>query len=128
MAKGSGPVHGVLEISHRAKYTAAFCNYNPSSGTIEFVYDAKTDTFVVGKPKLYVSLTGSPHQKLAKSIGASAVNVVAGMFRRGPHGEIVLNEHSGHFWQNWDKILDVREKLTQFLEQKTGQKVIMEGF
>ena len=125
---GSGPVPGVLEVRSRVKSTAAFRNYNPSSGTVEFVYDVQTNTFVVGKPKPYMNLTGSPHQKLAESIGAEATHVVGGMFRRGPNGEIILNEHSGHFWQNWDKIPSVREKLKQFLEKMTSQKVIMEEF
>ena len=63
----------------------------------------------------------------AELIGEEMVNIVAGMFRRGPSREIILNEHSGHFWQNWDKIPGVRQKLRRFLEQQTGQKVIMEG-
>ena len=124
--RGSDPVPGVLEVSPNVKSIAAFRNYNPSSELVEFVYDVKNDTFAVGKPKPYVNLTGSPHQKLAASIGADPTNIVAGMFRRHTNGEIMLNEHSGHFWQNWDKIPGVREKLKQFLEKTTGQQVIME--
>lgn len=124
---GSGPAPGIIEVSPKVGSTAAFCNYNPSGGTIEFAYDVGTNTFVVGKLKPHVNFTGSPHQKLAELIGAEMVNIVAGMFRRGPSREIILNEHSGHFWQNWDKIPGVRQKLRRFLEQQTGQKVIMEG-
>ena len=124
--RGSGPVPGVLEVSPNIKSTAAVRNYKPAGERVEFVYDVKNNTFAVGKPKPYANLTGSPHQKLAASIGADATNIVAGMFRRGADGQIMLNEHSGHFWQNWDKISSVREKLKQFLEKITGQKVIME--
>ena len=69
---GSGPVPGVVEVSPNVTSTAAFRNYYPSSEIIEFVYDIKTNIFVVGKPKPHVNLTGSPHQKLAESIEADA--------------------------------------------------------
>lgn len=58
-----------------------------------------TNTFAVGKPT--VSLGGSPRQQLAESIGAQPSSVVGGMFRRGSDGEIITNEFSGHYWQNW---------------------------
>ena len=124
--RGSGPVPGVLEVSPNVKSIAAFRNYNPASEHVEFVYDVKNNTFVVGRPKPYVNLTGSPHQKLVASIGADSTNIVAGIFRRGADGQIILNEYSGHFWQNWDKISSVHEKLKRFLEKTTEQKVIME--
>ena len=62
----------------------------PTSEHVEFVYDVKNNTFAVGKPKPYVNLTGLPHQKLAASIGVDATNIVAGMFRRGAAGQIML--------------------------------------
>ena len=93
-------------------------NYNPKDKglgrSIEFVFDANTNTFVVGKPKK--NLGGSPHQQLAKSIGANSEsinhggdpNIVGGMFSRGTNGEIITNENSGHFGANWTPELRTR--------------------
>lgn len=77
----------------------AIQNYYPKKGGIEFVFDPKSNTFVVGAPKS--GFTGSPHQQLARSIGADESAVVGGMFRRGSNGETLTNEASGHFWKNW---------------------------
>ncbi|MBB4864037.1 filamentous hemagglutinin [Pseudomonas nitritireducens] len=101
--KGSGPVPGVLGVEPGSVSSKAIQNYYPStkSGSIEFVFDTKTQTFVVGKPS--VGSPGlSPHEQLAKSINSSDSSaVVGGMFRRGPNGEFITNEFSGHYWQNW---------------------------
>jgi filamentous hemagglutinin len=78
-------------------------NYFPSTSTtsIEFVYDPTTSVFAVGKPN--VNLQGSPHEQLAKTIGPSVDDVVGGIFRRNTvTGEILTNESSGHFHQNWN--------------------------
>lgn len=101
--KGSGPTPGVLGLEPGSASSKAIQNYYPStkSGSIEFVFDTKTQTFAVGKPS---STTPglSPHEQLAKSIGSSGSgSVVGGMFKRGPNGEFITNEFSGHYWQNW---------------------------
>ena len=45
---------------------------------------------------------GSPHQALAKTIGAdNSSTTVGGIFTRGNSGEIITNELSGHFGKNW---------------------------
>ena len=66
--KGSGPAPGVLGINDKSLSNVAIKNYYPKEG-IEFVFDAQTNTFVVGKPK-YTHGYSSPHQKLADTIGA----------------------------------------------------------
>ncbi|WP_278008966.1 polymorphic toxin type 43 domain-containing protein [Flavobacterium gyeonganense] len=115
--KGYGPDPGVIEVSPRVKSVALFKKYNPKNAT-EFVFDAETQTFVVGK--VQNSTAGlSPHQNLAKSIDNN--NVVGGLFKRGENGEIITNEMSGHYHQNWTP--EIRQKFKTFLESKTGQTV-----
>ncbi|PPU83914.1 filamentous hemagglutinin [Xanthomonas sacchari] len=100
---GSGPTSGVLGLEPGSISSKAINNYFPSTPTksIEFVYDPTTSMFAVGKPN--VDLQGSPHEQLAKTIGASPDDVVGGIFRRDAvTGEILTNESSGHFHQNWN--------------------------
>ncbi|MCE7992156.1 MAG: hypothetical protein HEP71_09260 [Roseivirga sp.] len=121
LKKGSGPSAGVLEVSTEVKSVAQFKNYNPKN-PIEFLFDFKTNTFVVGNVKKGVAAGLSPHQKLTWAIGSQNKNVVGGMFKRGKNGAIMTNEFSGHYWQNWTD--DIRQQFTQFLETQTGQSVI----
>ena len=99
----------------------AIQNYYPSTktGSIEFVFDTKTQTFVVGKPTDFRPGL-SPHQQLVDSIKASDSTVVGGMFRRGKNGEFITNEFSGHYWQNWTP--EVRSLFEQTMG-KYGIKV-----
>ncbi|MEO3863625.1 polymorphic toxin type 43 domain-containing protein [Acrocarpospora sp. B8E8] len=101
---GSGPVAGVIEVSGQVKSVAAFKNYYPKNGLVEYVFDPKTGRFAVGNPAAHeISTVGlSPHQRLAKSIDADTSTVVGGELRRGPKGEFFTDEMSGHFYQNWD--------------------------
>jgi hypothetical protein len=93
----------------------AIQNYFPSTknGSVEFVFDPKTNTFAVGKPTN--NLGGSPHQQLAETIKSDGSTLVGGMFRRGPNGEVITNEFSGHYWKNWTP--EVRAKFEQTLKQ-----------
>ncbi len=113
--QGSGPTPGVLGLEPGSVSSKAIQNYFPSTknGSIEFVFDPKTSTFVVGKPA--ENLGGSPHQQLAKTINSDASTLVGGMFRRGPNGEMITNEFSGHYWKNWSP--EVRVKFEQVLKQ-----------
>ena len=99
--KGSGPARGVLGINRNSRSNKAIKNYYPRS-MIEFVFDAKTDTFVVGENKDSVEFL-SAHQKLAESINADqgANTTLGGTFSRGENGEIYTTEDSGHFGKNW---------------------------
>lgn len=85
------------------------------------VYDPVSKKFLVGHPNEAVSAL-SPHQKLVKVGGLNSNKVVGGMFRRGVNGEIITNEYSGHYHQNWTN--EIRQQFKQFLENSTGQKVI----
>lgn len=66
--QGSGPAPGVLGLETGSVSSKAIQNYFPSTknGSIEFVFDPKTNTFAVGKPTN--NLGGSPHQQLAETI------------------------------------------------------------
>ncbi|MCO7036856.1 DUF637 domain-containing protein [Pseudomonas carnis] len=113
--QGSGPAPGVLGLEPGSVSSKAIQNYFPSTknGSIEFVFDPKTSTFAVGKPT--TNLGGSPHQQLAETIKSDGSALVGGMFRRGPNGEVITNEFSGHYWKNWTP--EVRAKFEQALKQ-----------
>ncbi|MBA4496476.1 polymorphic toxin type 43 domain-containing protein [Paenactinomyces guangxiensis] len=99
--KGSGPAPGVLGVNSSSKSVEAIKNYYPKNWGIEFVFDAKTNTFVVGSPK-NGGYVGSPHEKLAQTINADgSKTTLGGTFSRGPNGEIRTTENSGHFGRNW---------------------------
>ena len=112
--KGSGPAPGTIGVNANSKSVGALNNYYPKDGAIEFVFDSKINTFVVGKPKSGM-FNGSPHEQLAQSIKADTSTVVGGMFKRGANGEILTNEFSGHYWQNW--IPEVRQQFTNTMNQ-----------
>jgi hypothetical protein len=120
---GSGPTPGVIGINALSKSSGALKNYFPKDGVIEFVFDSKTYTFLVGKPES-VSFIGSPHQKLVQTIAASDSTVVGGMFKRGPKGEIITNEFSGHYHQNWSP--EVRELYIKTLKD-LGVEIMHSG-
>ncbi len=113
--QGSGPAPGVLGLEPGSISSKAIQNYFPSTknGSVEFIFDPKTSTFAVGKPTS--NLGGSPHQQLAKTIKADGANLVGGMFRRGPNGEVITNEFSGHYWKNWTP--EIREKFEKALKE-----------
>ena len=104
--KGSGPQSGILGINDLSKSNKAIKNYFPKEGGIEYVFDTKTNTFLVGKAKKH-SLR---HPGLADSIQADHNNVVGGMFSRGKNGEIFLNQHTGHFYKNWTPAIEKQLK------------------
>ncbi|WP_425532767.1 hemagglutinin repeat-containing protein [Stenotrophomonas maltophilia] len=112
--KGSGPVDGVLALEPGSVSSTAIQNYFPGtrSKAIEFVFDPKTNKFAVGKPK--ANLGGSPHEQLGASIGGNPQELVGGMFSRGKNGEIITNEHSGHYWMNWSP--EVRAQFEQAMK------------
>jgi YD repeat-containing protein len=97
---GSGPVPGVIAINDETS-VAALQNYYPKGGGIEFVFDPETNTFATGKPVGGI-FDGSPHQQLARSIGASEDSVVGGTLKRSSDGGFATTEHSGHYGQNWN--------------------------
>ena len=66
----------------------------------------------MGKPK--ANLGGSPHEQLGASIGGNPQELVGGMFSRGKNGEIITNEHSGHYWMNWSP--EVRAQFEQAMK------------
>jgi len=60
---GSGPVPGVIAVHPNVSSTKALENFVPKNGSVEFVFDPKTNTFAVGQPKnpSASGLAGSPH-------------------------------------------------------------------
>ena len=99
----------------------ALRNYYPKGGGVEFVYDPTTDTFVTGRPAPGLT-DGSPHEQLAKSIGAADnPSVVGGTLQRGPNGEFFTTENSGHYGTNWTDA--VRAQFQQWLSQRLGLPV-----
>lgn len=97
--RGSGPVAGVLGASPESRSVKSINNWNGHA--IEFVFDPDRSIFAMGKPASWVDVTGSPHQQLAKVIGARDDVVVGGIVRRSNSGLLEWDEMSGHYWTNW---------------------------
>jgi RHS repeat-associated protein len=92
--RGAGPQSGTIGVNANSKSVKALENYKPKNG-VEFVYDPKTRTFLVGNGK-------QKHKQLAEMIGADPKTVVGGIYNRAADGRILTNERSGHFNQNWN--------------------------
>jgi filamentous hemagglutinin len=116
---GSGPVRGTIGITDDTP-VSALQNYNPRGGGAEFVFDPVTRTFVTGKPVRNQG-DGSPHEQLARSIGADESKVVGGTMQRGPNGEFFTNENSGHYGQNWTP--EIRVEFQKWLSSRVKKPV-----
>lgn len=111
-----------MGINKNSPSNKAIKNYYPKDKSIEFVFDAESDTFVVGRSP---NIGGSPHQRLANSINADqgANTTLGGTFSRGSNGEIFTTENSGHFGRNWTP--ELRQHFIETMK-KYGIKVIHE--
>jgi filamentous hemagglutinin len=118
---GSGPAPGTIGITDSSS-TAALRNYYPKEGGIEFVYDPTTNRLAAGSPKKGL-FDGSPHEQLAQSIGTArnSSEVLGGTFQRGPKGEFLTTENSGHYGQNWTN--QNREQFQQWLSNRVDLPV-----
>lgn len=117
---GAGPVKGTIGITNETS-TASLRNYYPKGGGVEFVYDPVANTFVAGRPEKGL-FNGSPHQQLAQSINATNERVVVGgTFTRGPNGEFLTTENSGHYGQNWTD--PVRAQFEAWLRSRSEMPV-----
>lgn len=83
-------------------------------------FDPTTNTFAVGKPKPGL-FDGSPHQQLARSIGADESKVVGGTFSRIADVSIVTTENSRHYGQNW--IPETTKRFETWLSNRLGTPV-----
>lgn len=108
-----------LRIEIVSKALKAKENDFPKEGTmIEFVFDADSNTFVVGKPHGREAAV-SPHQRLVLSLNKKG-NYVGGMFKRQGN-TIITDESSGHYGHKWND--QIRKQFVNYMEQKTGLKV-----
>jgi len=83
--------------------TVAQINNHP--GNVEFVFDPDSGIFALGsnaiKDMESPLMNGSPHQTIARSIGANENTVVGGMTTRLADGRLAFNEQSGHYHLSW---------------------------
>ncbi|MFF7246806.1 DUF6531 domain-containing protein [Embleya sp. NPDC008237] len=111
---GSGPVPGVLEVSDRVKSNAAFLNYFPKRGAMEYVFDPERGILVTGKPSSHLNMNGSPHQQLAATIDGNPRKVVGGTLSRDKDGKFIMTENSGHYGENWTPA--IAQQFDKFLK------------
>ncbi|MEZ0228477.1 MAG: RHS repeat-associated core domain-containing protein, partial [Planctomycetota bacterium] len=133
---GSGPAPGVIELSP-GKPSGAFANGMRNTNPVEFVFDLEAARMLVGKAPCG---GGSRHENLAQVLGYLTEtnahmygwgipengNLVGGMVWRGPNGEIMTNEHSGHYGGNWTPA--AREAFMKFVQSTTGAAHTHEGW
>lgn len=73
-------------------------NYSRTRG-VEFVFDPKSGRFVMGRMK---------HFGLVDKAGVAADSTTVGGMIRRQGGQLVTNENSGHYGENWtDAIRDL---------------------
>ncbi|WP_405096834.1 polymorphic toxin-type HINT domain-containing protein [Micromonospora sp. NBC_01412] len=112
---GSGPAPGVIEVSGNVKSVKAFQNYSPSGrGGIEYVFDPVNNRLLVGAPKSYLGIKGSPHEQLARAGGLDEGTVLGDIFRRNANGRIDFDESSGHYGERWTS--ETRQQFKGFLD------------
>lgn len=106
----AGQRRAILEVSSRVKSTAAFESLNPASWR-DFVFDPASGRLLVGGAKVTKALG---HSGLT-AYGGFDEDVVAGgrLIGRGPNGEFLTNEWSGHYGQNWNDV--VRQQFSNFM-------------
>lgn len=96
-------------MSSRVKSTAAFENFNPAVPR-DFVFDPASQRLLVGGENLSKVLG---HTGLVQVGGFSEDTVVGGQLTRGPAGEFLTNEWSGHFGMNWTDA--ARQQFADFM-------------
>ncbi|WP_395373538.1 RHS repeat domain-containing protein [Marinicella sp. W31] len=116
---GAGPGK-FLGMNSLSKSNKLISTHNPPEPVL-FVFDSNTRTFIVARES--VSEGGGFHRQLAGSIGigADSKTIVGGVFRRGKNGEILTNERSGTFGDNWNPKVrtQFREAMKEYgLEHK----------
>lgn len=117
---GAGPVPDTIGITDTTS-VAALRNYYPKGGGVEFVYDPVTNKFATGKVSKGL-FDGSPHEQLVQSIGSPRGSVeVGGTLQRGPMGEFLTTESSGHYGGNWN--YQTRAQFQQWLSNRVGTMV-----
>ena len=97
-------------MSSRVRSTAAFENFNPAVPR-DFVFDPVTHRLLVGG-RAWPKVLG--HSGLVQVGGFSEDTVVGGQLIRGPSGEFLTSEQSGHFGGNWT-IGAVRQQFIDFM-------------
>jgi RHS repeat-associated protein len=108
-AARSGPL---IELGPGVKSAKALKGLNPSAPEIEYVFEPGTRRFVTGDASS-LNLAGSPHEQLARSIGADEGSVVGGTIYRS-EGRLVFTENSGHYGHRWTD--DTRQQFQDFLK------------
>lgn len=121
---GSGPAAGIIGITDKTS-VRVLCRYYPPGNGVEFVYVPSTRQLVTGRPRI-CRFNGSPHQQLAHSINAVHSYVLGGMLQRGPQGEFLTNEQSGHYGQNWTNFY--RHFFPRWLSEMTGLAVLHQSW
>lgn len=115
-SNGSGPQHGIIEISDRVKSVKAFQNFKPNTPA-DFVYDPTTNRLVVATSRT----ARNGHTGLVRSLGAAERTVVGGRLRRGPSGGFETSEWSGHYGDQWTPA--IRAQYKDFMLRQTGKPV-----
>jgi hypothetical protein len=75
---------------------------------MNFVFDPENERLLVGG-----AMKDGGHWGLAHSVSMNEETVVGGELMRGPNGEFLTNEESGHYGINWSE--PVRQQLNAFM-------------
>ncbi|MFI5736553.1 polymorphic toxin-type HINT domain-containing protein [Kribbella sp. NPDC051587] len=99
LVHNAGPGCGVVRLGPGVHSADALKAFHPSAPEIEYVFDPSTRKFLAGDPS-DLGLVGSPHQQLARGLGADEDTVLGGTLFRD-QGRLVFTENSGHYGHRW---------------------------
>jgi hypothetical protein len=96
-------------VSSRVKSTGAFENLSPAAPR-NFVFDPENERLLVGG-----AMKDGGQWGLSTSVGMNEDTGVGGELIRGPGGEYLTNEVSGHYGVNWTDA--VRQQFAEFISR-----------
>jgi RHS repeat-associated protein len=127
---GSGPASGLLEVSSAYKSSAAISNFR-SANPVDFVFDAKTNRFVIGTDVATgkegaMRWMNRGHPETAAQAGMTVDSQVVGGHIRFQDGRLMTSEWSGRLGQNWTS--EIRTHFRLYLETNGVSIQHIEGF
>ena len=89
-------------------------NFTPGEAEAEFMFDSGSQRLLTGDVS-GEGLSGSPHQQLARSLGADEDTVLGGTIFRD-NDRLVFTENSGHYGHRWTDAR--RQQFQSFLSDQ----------
>ncbi|MER7818563.1 polymorphic toxin-type HINT domain-containing protein, partial [Streptomyces sp. NPDC096153] len=113
LVHNSGGSCGLIKLGPDIDSADDLKAFHPSAPEIEYVFEPSTGRFLTGDPS-HMNLQGSPHEQLARALGADEKTVLGGTIYRND-GRLVFTESSGHYGHRWTDA--TRRQFQEFLDK-----------